>query len=73
MIGLFIIVAILIFVLISSIIFLFRNEWVMKHRLEILLNKNNTLKESLDEFKTLASYNEMLYKFWIWDVEKFKK
>jgi len=44
----------------------FRNEWVFKKRIA-------QLDISLEEYNKLVSYNEMMYEFWVWDIEKFKK
>lgn len=46
---------------------LFRNYWVYGARIRVLETQRYS------EFKKLPSYGVMLWKFWIWDVEKFKK
>lgn len=43
---------------------LFRNKWVFKARTEIL-------KRGFEAYETLPSYEFMLSRWWIWDVEKF--
>jgi len=48
------------------IMMLFRNGWVHSTR-------NKILKSGLREFYKLPSYNTMMLKFWIWNVDKFKK
>jgi hypothetical protein len=42
-----------------------RNEWVFKKRIEII-------KNSFDEYDNYISYNEMVTKWWIWDIEKMR-
>ena len=44
----------------------FRNHWVHDVRSKLL-------HEDYDEFKKLVSYNQMYWKVWIWDINKFKK
>lgn len=46
---------------------LVRNEWVYRQRIFVLRSENG-----LEEFKRLPSYDEMMGRFWVWDVEKFK-
>jgi hypothetical protein len=38
-----------------------RNEWVYQARMEILREDRGSL----------PGYNSMLFRFWIWDIEKF--
>ena len=45
-----------------------RNEWVFKHRIE--LNRHENGVHLINEY---IGYNEMIRKFWIWDIEKLKK
>ena len=47
-----------------SLFMLFRNDWVYKVRTRIL-------HEDMDRYMRLPSYEGMLYKFWVWDVERF--
>jgi len=49
---------------------LFRNEWLGKERIN-LIRATKTMEE-LDEFNKLPSYHSMLYRFWIWDINKLK-
>ena len=44
---------------------LFRNSWVLRKRLD-LLNRD------INEYKKLSSYDSMVYKIWIWDINRFK-
>jgi len=47
-----------------SILMSVRNEWVYRNRMRLI-------DESLDQYDSLPSYNQMFIKFWIWDVNKF--
>ena len=47
---------------------IFRNEWVFKRRIE--LNRHENGVHLINEY---IGYNEMIHKFWIWDIEKLKK
>lgn len=44
---------------------LVRNHWVYSVR-------SSALNKSLGEYYKLTSYDNMLWRFWIWDVEQFK-
>jgi len=44
----------------------YRNEWVYKQRVMIIENDS-------DEIEKYISYDEMMRRFCIWDVEKLKK
>lgn len=46
--------------------FLHRNNWVLKNRINCLA------KEGHDEYNKLPTYMKMFFKFWIWDIDKFK-
>lgn len=52
------------FVGVFAIYILFRNEWVYNCR-TFLLHSN------YDTYKKLPSYDKMVLKFWVWDVNKF--
>ena len=54
------------FTIIATIFMLFRNKWVFNQRIA-------TLNTDMKEYGKLAEYNTMLFKFWIWDIEKFKE
>ena len=41
-----------------------RNYWVLEVRIHLL-------KTDFQKFKKLPCYETMLFKFWIWNVEKF--
>jgi len=58
---------ILFIVLLCIIIFIFfiRNSWVY-HKRSQLLNF-----QSIEIYLKLPSYYNMLWKFWIWDINKF--
>ena len=45
---------------------MYRNTWVFNVRAKIL-------DEDYDEFKKLVSFNQMFWKVWIWDINKFKR
>lgn len=44
----------------------FRNQWVSDQRLKIIIRNNLPLDDYL-------SYDEMLNRFWIWDISKLTK
>lgn len=45
-----------------------RNEWVFNRR-----NELNRFEDDTHVIRNYADYDTMMRKFWIWDVEKFKK
>ena len=62
LINLLLILSILSLILIGY--FIIRNHFVHKARSKIL-------KEGLDKYNLLLSYDEMLFKkFWVWDINK---
>lgn len=61
---------VLIAVLLACAFMLRRNEWVCDVRIQEL--RKMPVERGLHEHDRLPSYDEMLFKFWIWDVEKFK-
>ena len=54
-----------------SFYIMFRNDWVYRNRIR-LINKCETLEDFI-AFRRLPSYSRMMWKFWVWDIEKFKK
>lgn len=55
------------FMILMNILFfyiLIRNDLVYNYRVELLYSDRN-------KYLLLPSYNEMMYKFWIWDFDKF--
>ena len=60
----FLIMSLLIFTLAICIFIEVRNFWVLKNRIKLI--KNSSLSKYL-------SYDQMMLKFWIWNVEKLKK
>lgn len=52
--------------ILGCVFFLIRNEWVYKQRIGFLDRRD------LEGFDGLQSYDSMYYKFWIWDIDKFK-
>ncbi len=57
---------VMVIALIASPFMLIRNEWVLKKRLE-------AIDIGMDYYEKLESYDTCLYKFWIWDFDKFIK
>ena len=60
--------------LVGSLIFIFtfyRINWVHDERIKVFDIK--PFSKALEEYNKLPSYNYMIYHFWIWDIEKFKK
>lgn len=56
-----------IFALFSIFIFMeYRESWIFKKR-------TNVLKSSLKKYENLLTHDQMLYKFYIWDIEKLKR
>lgn len=49
----------------ACIYMLIRNQWVFDNRIKIL-NRSHL------EYSRLPSYDTMLNRFWVWDIEKFK-
>jgi len=49
---------------------LLRNEWVCKVRLKCLDDSKWT-GGGHDPYDRLPSYDFMLYRFWVWDINKF--
>jgi hypothetical protein len=44
----------------------YRNIWVYNQRIKLI-------HTSFDTYDDYLSYNEMMHKFWVWDIEKLKK
>ena len=77
-------ISILIVILFFSILFLIRNEWVYKRRIEFnsaifnfrrnLITQDYNLYKQLPDYRAFTnavySYNRMLFYFWIWDFDK---
>lgn len=72
----------------TSLLILIRNRWVfdnrqkiMRHEHEVMMQKiqngeHRAVKEFLDRGDFLAnylSYNQMMFRFWVWDIEKLRK
>lgn len=53
-------------VIIWSLFGLVRNQWVFTKRMWIIAN-------DLSNYDTYLSYDEMLLRFWVWDISKLKK
>lgn len=69
---LFTIMALLMVVLLALFV---RNNWVYNQQKKIL-NKINPgdsdFEEKIRDFDSYSDYNTMIWKFWIWDINKFK-
>ena len=44
-----------------------RNLWVAKRRAELLQ------LGSLEEYDRYLSYDQMMWRFWVWDIKKLKR
>lgn len=58
-------------ILVSVILFIavfieIRNKWVYKNRIKLI-------DDDWKAYKKLPSYNQMMFKFWVWDINKFIK
>lgn len=54
-----------------SVFVVIRNNWVFNQRVAFF---NNALRnKDMEAYKRLPSYNVMVLKFWVWDVQKFLK
>ena len=51
-----------------SLLFIIRNKWVFSQR-----SKLNKFENGIHLIKNYLSYNEMLIRFWIWDIKKLQK
>jgi hypothetical protein len=52
--------------MILGVFFLFRNSWVYRQRSKLL-------DSDRDKYYQLPPYDDMVIRFWIWDVNKFLK
>ena len=52
--------------IIFCLILLYRVERVYKYRVDLIW-------DDFETYNKLPSYNEMVWKFWIWDLDKFVK
>jgi len=52
-----------VFILILAI---FRNDWVYSERTKLIYS-------DFDKYKKLEDYNTILFRFWVWNIEKFIK
>ena len=50
---------------------LFRVHWVFDKRMEILRNTEMCTIERIALYERLPSFNAMVRRWWIWDVNKF--
>ncbi len=51
-----------------AILMLIRNEWVARKRLWLIDNKWQEYERG-----DYLGYDQMLHRFWIWDIEKLRK
>lgn len=61
---LLVLLGLFVFWVFSLLFFLLRNEWVCSTRLLVL-------HQDRASYTKLPDYDTMLYKFWVWDVNKF--
>lgn len=63
---------------------IYRNQWVYDHRMNILEtnfiekmklinDRNYTETPKSPSLSEYIEYNEMLLRFWVWDIEKLRK
>ena len=52
---------------VSAIYIAIRNQWVFKRRTEL-----NRFDGKLHVITQYVDYDTMMYKFWVWDIEKLK-
>lgn len=43
-----------------------RNVWVYKNRIKLL-------RDDYETYQKLPSYHQMMFKFWVWNINKFIK
>ena len=53
-----------------ALFLMFRNNWVYEKRIDIILK--SPVAKHRDIIKQYKSYNEMLFRFWIWNIEKLR-
>ncbi len=58
--------------MVFSLFMVYRNQWVYRQYVEAL-HCSNDVSECLREHDRLPKdYDTMMWRWWIWDVEKFK-
>lgn len=62
--ALFVVLAVTAMIFVTSLYVLHRNNWVYNQRMRLI-------HEDWDSYQRLPSYDDMMKKFWIWDVKKF--
>lgn len=50
------------------VLILVRNEWVFHQRLKL-----NRFENGVHVINQYLSYDEMMFRFWIWNIEKMQK
>lgn len=58
----------ILWLLIIPLVILVRNEWVYKKRMEL-----NRFEDGVHIIKQYMGYDDMMYRFWVWDIEKLRK
>jgi hypothetical protein len=53
-------------VIVGCMFMVIRAEWVYRRRIEIIDN-------NFEEYHNYLTFEEMMKKFWIWDIEKLRK
>lgn len=53
-----------------SLFMIYRNRWVYLRRREVL-DSSEYVDGKFLPYERLPSYDAMLYRFWVWDVQKF--
>ncbi len=67
MLAIVLIIVVACFIILLFLAFMwYRNNWVHKTRMKIA-------REDIREYAELIDYNSMLWKFWVFDIEKLKK
>lgn len=48
-----------------------RNSWVYRARMSVLHDPSMTLGQCLAKYERLPSYDAMMRRFWVWEVNDF--
>ncbi|MET0439171.1 MAG: hypothetical protein ABW043_16930 [Devosia sp.] len=55
-----------------TLFMLARNSWVFKQRMKLIRQSAyDPATNTLSPYASLPSYEAMLWRFWIWDINKF--
>lgn len=66
-------IAALLLGMIFTLFMLKRNDWVLAKRLGVLNDPNLSIYKKLEQYERLISYDQMLWRFWVWDIRKFMR